>query len=253
MRLPYWPDSRQYYACLRDLPWPVWLDSGFPNLGEMVIPSSELAIGEWKTYSIKFDMLLENPGFVDQGGEGVDLENVLNPFVIEVQDGAAEVYLDNISVTNACKVVGGCGADPRTKGLPDVVVYDDAVNTDVWGRGIVGSDSGTGYVDYSDGTDPANKDLYEKDLKGAILCTSQCIGSTMGAGTVMMLSELGVQPQAWLFSSHIDSISAGGLIIDDVWNGRRVITIDLLGDEFLEAVKTGDPIAIHEDGTVEVG
>jgi len=133
------------------------LDSGFPNLGEMVIPSSELAIGEWKTYSIKFDMLLENPGFVDQGGEGVDLENVLNPFVIEVQDGAAEVYLDNISVTNACKVVGGCGADPRTKGLPDVVVYDDAVNTDVWGRGIVGSDSGTGYVDYSDGTDPANK------------------------------------------------------------------------------------------------
>jgi hypothetical protein len=30
-------------------------------------------------------------------------------------------------------------------------------------------------------------------------------------------------------------------------------TIDLLGDEFLESVKTGDPIAIHEDGTVEVG
>lgn len=33
MRLPYWPDSRQYYACLRDLPWPVWLDSGFPQSG----------------------------------------------------------------------------------------------------------------------------------------------------------------------------------------------------------------------------
>jgi hypothetical protein len=32
-----------------------------------------------------------------------------------------------------------------------------------------------------------------------------------------------------------------------------VITIDLLGDEFLDAVKTGDSIAIHEDGTVEVG
>ncbi|MEJ2161123.1 MAG: glycoside hydrolase family 16 protein, partial [Chromatiales bacterium] len=133
------------------------LDSGFPNLGEMVLPSSELAIGAWKTYSVKFDMFLENPGFVDQGGEGVNLENVVNPFVIEVQDGSAEVYLDNISVTNACKVVGGCGADPRTKGLPDVVVYDDAVNTGVWGRGIVASDSGTGFVDYTDGTDPANK------------------------------------------------------------------------------------------------
>jgi predicted aconitase with swiveling domain len=102
-------------------------------------------------------------------------------------------------------------------------------------------------------TDSANKDLYEKDLKGAIICTPQTVGSTMGAGTIMMLSELGVQPKAWLFSSHIDSISAAGLIIDDVWNEKRVITIDLLGDEFLKAVKTGDPIAIKKDGTVEVG
>ena len=102
-------------------------------------------------------------------------------------------------------------------------------------------------------TDSANTDLYEKDLKGAIICTPQTVGSTMGAGTIMMLSELGVQQQAWLFSSHIDSISAAGLIMDDVWNGKRVITIDLLGDEFLEAVKTGDPINILEDGTVEVG
>ena len=102
-------------------------------------------------------------------------------------------------------------------------------------------------------TDSANKDLYEKDLKGAIICTPQTVGSTMGAGTVMMCSELGVEPQAWLFSSHIDSISAGGLIMDDIWNDRRVITIDLLGDEFLETVKTGDPIVIKKDGTVEVG
>ena len=102
-------------------------------------------------------------------------------------------------------------------------------------------------------TDSANKDLYEKDLKGVILCTPQTIGSTMGAGTIMMLSGLDVGPQAFLFSSHIDSISAGGLIIDDVWNKKRVVTIDLLGDEFLEAVKTGDQVTIHEDGTVEVG
>ena len=102
-------------------------------------------------------------------------------------------------------------------------------------------------------TDTANKELYEKDLKGAIICTPQTVGSTMGAGTIMMLSELGVQPQAWLFSSHIDSISAAGLIIDDVWNGKRVPTIDLLGDEFLEAIKTGDPVNILEDGTIEVG
>jgi hypothetical protein len=41
--------------------------------------------------------------------------------------------------------------------------------------------------------------------------------------------------------------------MEDIWNETRIITIDLLGDEFLEAVNTGDPIAIHADGTVEVG
>ena len=32
-RLPYWPDVRRYYAQIRDLDWPVWLDSGFPQSG----------------------------------------------------------------------------------------------------------------------------------------------------------------------------------------------------------------------------
>jgi hypothetical protein len=40
--------------------------------------------------------------------------------------------------------------------------------------------------------------------------------------------------------------------MDDVWNDRRVITIDLLGDEFLDTVKSGDTVSIKEDGTVEV-
>ena len=39
----------------------------------------------------------------------------------------------------------------------------------------------------------------------------------------------------------------------DIWKEQRIVTIDMLGDEFLETVKTGDPIAIREDGTVEVG
>jgi len=102
-------------------------------------------------------------------------------------------------------------------------------------------------------TDAANKDLYKKDLKGAIICTSQTVGSTFGSPCLMGMNDLGVGPKAFLFSWHVDSIAAAGLIIDDVWNDRRVITVDLLGDEFLKAVNTGDPIAIHADGTVEVG
>ena len=102
-------------------------------------------------------------------------------------------------------------------------------------------------------TDNNNAELKGKDLKGAIICTPQTVGSTMGAGALMGVNAIGVGAKAFLFSSHIDSIAAGGLIIDDVWNERRVVTIDLLGDEFLEAVKTGDKIKISEDGTVEVG
>jgi predicted aconitase with swiveling domain len=102
-------------------------------------------------------------------------------------------------------------------------------------------------------TDANNKELFERDLKGAIICTPQTVGSTMGAGAIMGMNLIGVGFKAMLFSSHVDSIAAGGLIMDAVWNDRKVITVDLLGDEFLETVKTGDPIVIREDGTVEVG
>ena len=102
-------------------------------------------------------------------------------------------------------------------------------------------------------TDANNKELFRKEMKDAIICTTQTVGSTMGAGCLMGMNQLGVGAKAFLFSAHIDSIAAAGLIIDDVWNNRRVVTIDLLGDEFLETVKTGDPISIREDGTVEIG
>ncbi len=102
-------------------------------------------------------------------------------------------------------------------------------------------------------TDAANKDLYGKDLKGAIICTTQGVGSTLGGCVLMGMTELGVGPKALLYAWHVDAVSAAGLYMSDIWNERRIITIDLLGDEFLKAVNTGDPIAIHADGTVEVG
>ena len=102
-------------------------------------------------------------------------------------------------------------------------------------------------------TDANNKELYQKDLSGTIICTPQTVGSTMGAGAIMGMNLLGVGFKAMLFSSHVDSIAAGGLIMDSMWNDRTVITIDLLGDEFMNTVKTGDKIVIEEDGTVEVG
>jgi predicted aconitase with swiveling domain len=102
-------------------------------------------------------------------------------------------------------------------------------------------------------TDPNNKEFYKKDLNGAIICTTTTVGSSLGGAALMGVGSLGLGPKAMLFSQHIDSVSWAGLLMDDVWNERRVITIDQLGDEFLDAVKSGDPISIKEDGTVEVG
>ena len=102
-------------------------------------------------------------------------------------------------------------------------------------------------------TDPNNDEFYKKELGGAIICTTTTVGSSLGGAALMGVGSLGLGPQAILFSQHIDSVSWAGLLMDDVWNGRRVITIDQLGDEFLDTVKSGDPIAIHADGTVEVG
>ncbi len=102
-------------------------------------------------------------------------------------------------------------------------------------------------------TDAANKDLYQKDLKGAIICTTQTVGSTLGGCVLMGMGDLGVGPKALLFAWHIDTVAAAGLFMDDIWNEKRIITIDLLGDDFLKAVNTGDPVSIREDGTVEVG
>ena len=102
-------------------------------------------------------------------------------------------------------------------------------------------------------TDPNNKEFYKKDLNGAIICTTTTVGSSLGGAALMGVGSLGVGPKAMLFSQHVDSVSIAGLLMDDIWNGRRVICVDLLGDEFIEATKSGDPISIKEDGTVEVG
>jgi predicted aconitase with swiveling domain len=110
-----------------------------------------------------------------------------------------------------------------------------------------------GMTDKAICTDGDNKDLYGKDISGCILCLPQTIGSTTGGFVLMGVAKLGVAPKAMLFANHIDSLASGGLVMADIWMEKRIIAIDLLGQDFLDAVNTGDPVKIHEDGTVEVG
>jgi predicted aconitase with swiveling domain len=110
-----------------------------------------------------------------------------------------------------------------------------------------------GRTDGAPCTDASNKELYGKDLSGAILCTPTTVGSTMGGICLMGMKAIGVGPEALLFSKPIDTLAAAGVLMADIWKDEHIVTIDTLGDEFLETVQMGDPIAIHEDGTVEVG
>ncbi len=110
-----------------------------------------------------------------------------------------------------------------------------------------------GVTDKAVCSDGDNKDLYQKDITGAILCIPQTIGSTTGGFVLMGVAKLGLAPKAMLFANHVDSLAIGGLLMADIWMEKRIIAIDLLGDEFLDAVNTGDPVKIHEDGTVEIG
>ena len=110
-----------------------------------------------------------------------------------------------------------------------------------------------GRTDAAPCSDANNKELFGKELSGAILCTPTTVGSTMGGMALMGVKAMGVGPEALLFSKPIDTLAAAGVLMADIWKDQRIVTIDMLGDEFLDTVKMGDPIAIYEDGTVEVG
>ncbi|MGB5259002.1 MAG: glycoside hydrolase family 16 protein [Gammaproteobacteria bacterium] len=92
----------------------VKIDSGYPNLGQVALAPSQYTIGSWRRVAINFADLLANPG----PGAGLDLGNVVNAFVLEVTNGSADFYLDNIFISHACPVVNGCQATVRTKGPP---------------------------------------------------------------------------------------------------------------------------------------
>ena len=110
-----------------------------------------------------------------------------------------------------------------------------------------------GRTDAAPCSDANNKELFGKELSGAILCTTTTVGSTMGGMALMGMKAIGVGPEALLFSQPIDTLAAAGVLMADIWKDQRIVTVDMLGDEFLETVKMGDPISVHEDGTVEVG
>jgi len=100
--------------------------------------------------------------------------------------------------------------------------------------------------------DRGNADLYGRDLADKVVCVPGTTGSTSGGAVWQRLIKMGNAPQAMLFANAIDSLAAGGLIVADLWAGKRIVVVDRLGDAFLEAVVHGDAITIRDDGGVVI-
>lgn len=101
-------------------------------------------------------------------------------------------------------------------------------------------------------SDHNNKDLFKKNLTKKALALPQTIGSTTGGMVLQTVAKMGIAPKAMLFSKEIDSIAAAGVILSKVWNDYTIVTVDNLGEDFLNFVKDNMKICIEEDGTVVV-
>jgi len=100
--------------------------------------------------------------------------------------------------------------------------------------------------------DSGNPDLFGKNLADRIVCLPGTTGSTSSGAVWQRLANWGITPQAMLFSRSIDPLAAGGLVVADIWGGKRIVTIDRLGTDFLKSVKNGDTIHVSAKGEVIV-
>ena len=100
--------------------------------------------------------------------------------------------------------------------------------------------------------DQNNADLFGKNITGKALCLPITIGSTTGGLVIQTVWAMGINPKCFLFSEHIDSLAASGIVLARVWENSDVIAVDKLGEEFLNTVQTGDRIKVTEDGTVTI-
>ena len=101
-------------------------------------------------------------------------------------------------------------------------------------------------------SDQNNPDLYGRPMMGKALCLPQTIGSTTGGMVLYAVAAMGKQFACMLFSKPIDSLAASGAILADVWTDAKMPVVDMLGDEFLETVRTGNMICVGEDGLVTI-
>ncbi|MGE3594111.1 MAG: DUF126 domain-containing protein [Dehalococcoidia bacterium] len=98
--------------------------------------------------------------------------------------------------------------------------------------------------------DRQNPDLYGKDLAGCVLCVPSCIGSTTAGPVWEYVAANGIAPRALLLAKPVDSLTAGGLVLAQVWIGRPITLVDSLGESLLATIRSGSEVCIDLDGHI---
>jgi beta-glucanase (GH16 family) len=140
------------------------MDSGWPNLGFVELPVSELQLDQWQTLHIKISDILANPN--NGGANPLDINNVVSLFVVE-PTGAAHLQVDNIQIKCAVPSANGCGIKPPSQAIDasQVEVYVDQVG-ELWSNGMGAWDSGVN-TDYFVGDNPNTKVHWQEvDVEG---------------------------------------------------------------------------------------
>lgn len=195
-----------------DSAFQVKMDSGFPDLGFVEIPFSEVAHDQWTTVTVQISDLAHSGS--PFGGQPLDLSQVLSLFVLEPLS-SAHLRVDNIKILCGHKLDMGCGIMPPEPPPPPPPtaadpfdVFIDSVNP-IWDLGINGADSGSGWANYADGGNPANKSQW-RQVMAADASRGQIIEVDFAGG-----SEFGV----WFIQSSegVDlSAYAGGFVSFDI-------------------------------------
>ena len=90
------------------------------------------------------------------------------------------------------------------------------------------------------------------DVTGEAL-SALVVNKMRGVLDVVAIKAPGFGNRRREYTQDIAIATGASFVAEELGITLDSVTIDMLGDEFLETVQMDDPIAIHEDGTVEVG
>ena len=121
------------------------------------------------------------------------------------------------------------------------------------GRVIFAGDVSGRALVYKDGLNVLDSYLdSRRALVNKIVCLPQTIGSTTGGMILQTMIREGTAPIALLFSNKIDPLAAAGVTLARIWNQKTLISIDQLGDSFLQEVSNGNEIEITSSGLISI-